>query len=391
MTMTRSPVSRAKTDVTVYIGRFSPFHLGHAHVLLNALRTSKLVIVLIGSSFQARSLKNPFTFRERQSMLAVWYSDQTDVGELRVHGLHDHPYNDGAWIKSVQDIVKSTIDTFWKQSLDPVMLTDIRLTGSDRDETTWYLSAFPQWKQALIPEHRLDGTGQVNATTVRSMLFSADSTARAHMERMLPAATYSFMTTFMGSPEHQQLAREFKQNEAYRKAWSVAPNAPTFNTCDAVVIQSGHVLVVERGAEPGKGLWALPGGFLEQNERIQDGAIRELMEETGIRLAEGKNSRDLTIKMLRGSIRAKEIFDKPDRSSRGRTITVAYLFRLDDTKPLPSVKGQNAPLHETNGVPEVETAKAFWVPISDALNQTYRWFEDHNSIVQWAAAQKDDR
>jgi bifunctional NMN adenylyltransferase/nudix hydrolase len=317
-------------------------------------------------------------------MIMSWYAEQADVGELRIQGLHDHPYNDGAWIKSVQDIVKSTIRDFWVHT--PSLLTDVRLTGSDRDESTWYLNAFPQWKQALILEHHLDGMGQVNATAVRAMLFSADYTTRQydHMRNMLPTATFDFLTNFIGSPEHEQLTREFRQNEAYRKAWSVAPYAPTFNTCDAVVIQSGHVLVVERGAEPGKGLWALPGGFLDQKERIQDGAIRELLEETGIRLAEGKNAKDLTIKMLRGSIRAKEIFDKPDRSSRGRTITVAYLFRLDDTKPLPKVKGQNAPLHETNGIPEVETAKAFWVPISEALNRTDMWFEDHHGIVSWS-------
>jgi bifunctional NMN adenylyltransferase/nudix hydrolase len=144
-----------------------------------------------------------------------------------------------------------------------------------------------------------------------------------------------------------------------------------------------------RGAEPGKGLWALPGGFLNQNERLSDAVIRELIEETGISLAEGKKAKDITIEILKGSIREKEVFDAPDRSMRGRTITHAFFIRLDDTKPLPFVKGQNAPLEETGGVVEVETAKAFWLPIDEALNRSDQWFEDHHSIIETLIGTKD--
>ncbi len=390
-----------KVDATVYIGRFNPFHLGHAHVLLSTLKTSKLTIVLVGSSGQARSLKNPFTYTERKSMIERWYStlDHNTVGDLMVAPIRDFPYNDTDWIANVQSKVKACITGYCihpsRLYPDPEaspLLTDIRITGSDRDESCWYLHAFPQWRAALVGEHRVDGSGSLSATEVRRLLFddSRDYDA-ARLIGMLPRTTYDFLAGFIGSPEHTLLAKEYAANMAYKKAWSVAPYAPTFTTCDAVVIQSGHVLVVERGAFPGKGLWALPGGFLDQKERLQDCAIRELMEETGIRLAEGKKAEELTRSILKGSIRDKEIFDKPDRSMRGRTITTAYLFRLDDTKPLPKVKGQNAPLHETGGVEEIETTKAFWIPISRALAETDKWFEDHHSIVEWAASVPDHR
>ena len=387
-------------DCTIYIGRFSPFHLGHAHVLRNAMETSTLVIVLIGSSGQARSLKNPFTFAERKSMIEAWhveeYWDSNNTAELQVLPLHDHPYNDTDWITEVQSTVKNCMTKFCIQRsmavpAEPIMLTDVHITGSDRDESTWYLNAFPQWKQALVDEHRLDGSGQLNATQVRSLLFGADPIAHAHLESMLPDTTYRFLRAFENTPEHTLLTQEYVANKAYKDAWSVAPYPPIFVTTDSVVIQSGHVLVVERGAFPGKGLWALPGGFLNPNERLADGSRRELMEETGIRLAEGKKAVELTHAILKGSIRDKEIFDKPDRSSRGRTITVAYLFRLDDTKPLPKVKGQNAPLIETNGIEEVVTTKAFWIPISRALSETSRWFEDHHGILEHFVGQSGDR
>ena len=142
---------------------------------------------------------------------------------------------------------------------------------------------------------------------------------------------------------------------------------------------------------PGRGLWALPGGFLKQNQRFRQGAIEELIEETGIRLAEGKKAEELTRQILNGSVRDKELFDDPGRSLRGRTITTAFLFRLDDTKPLPKVKGMNVPAYEANGKQIVETANAFWLPINEALEQTDRWFEDHLSIVEWAVNTMDSR
>ena len=58
---------------------------------------------------------------------------------------------------------------------------------------------------------------------------------------------------------------------AYKARWRTAPYAPIFCTVDALVQTGGHVLLVRRGGYPGKGLWALPGGFLEPRERLLQG------------------------------------------------------------------------------------------------------------------------
>ena len=50
----------------------------------------------------------------------------------------------------------------------------------------------------------------------------------------------------------------------------------------AVVMKDGKVLLVKRGIDPNKGLWAIPGGSLKLGETLQEGAEREIMEETGI-------------------------------------------------------------------------------------------------------------
>lgn len=399
---------RMEKDVSIYIGRFSPFHKGHAYVLEQALRTSKLTIVLIGSSGQSRSLKNPFSFQERKEMIEAWYSKTCvkappgGMGQLRIVALRDHPYNDALWIRSVQRLVKKTATDFAYMigsNGDPAILTDFHVVGSDRDDSTWYLNAFPQWKKDLAPPHRINGETNISATEIRKMMFSSAGsylTERDVIGDYVPPTTLDFLDRFCGafdyeqsssewidaqlekySDSYSQLVREYEFIERYKASWSRAPYAPTFVTVDSVIVQSGHILVVKRGAEPGKGLWALPGGFLDQNERLLDGAIREVIEETGLSLAQGKNADKITREILKGSMRDKEIFDAPDRSARGRTITTAFLFRLDDTKPLPKVKGSD------------DAAAAFWLPIDRALEETHMFFEDHAHIITALIGKKD--
>lgn len=376
----------AKKDVTVYIGRFNPFHLGHAHVLEAALQTSELVVVLVGSSGQARSLKNPFSFEERENMIRNWALHQ-GYQNLMIAPLRDHPYNDTRWIESVQDAVKTAMTTYCKRN--NTILTDVHLTGSDRDESTWYLQAFPQWKLDLKPEWTREEVAKVSATSVREIMYASrvggtyeDTKRRELLTSKLPPSSAAFVERFMDTEACALLRREHAFVREYKKAWSVAPYPPVFVTTDAVLVQSGHVLVVTRGSFPGEGLWALPGGFIDQRERLQSCVVREVMEETGIRLAEGKRAEEITRSMLLGSIKDSYQFDHPDRSSRGRTITTAFLMQLDDTKPLPKVKGMNMPLHETGGKAIVETRRVDWIPINEALNRTSMWFEDHHSILE---------
>ena len=84
-------------------------------------------------------------------------------------------------------------------------------------------------------------------------------------------------------------------------------------TADCIVITKEaepKVLLIQRGNEPFKGKWAFPGGFMNMDETTEQCAIRELEEETGLRLSE---------------IQQIGAYSKVDRDPRGRTITVAYL------------------------------------------------------------------
>lgn len=340
--------------ISVFIGRFSPFHLGHEEVLLRALKSSEVVLLLVGSAGAAQNIKNPFTYGQRKEMIRNWYECRTDkdkLGILDIRPIYDHPYNDQKWIEEVQAEVLSAMDFF---NIDPKYVPV--LTGAERDASTWYLKAFGGFFRQDFIKETLIGFSY-SATELRDDYFSGGM----KWEYKAPEATLRFLDSYKKSTMYQNMVDEYAFVKRYKEAWKDAPYAPTFVTVDTCVVQSGHVLVVTRAAQPGKGLWALPGGFVEQKEKLVDAAIRELNEETSI---------GLSMAQLYGSIVDKEIFDHPDRSLRGRTITTCFLLKLNDTKELPKIKAQPG-----------EVANIQWLPIAVAKANPSHWFEDHHAMM----------
>lgn len=371
----------AKQKVAVYIGRFQPLHMGHAHVLESALKKYDAVIVLIGSSHQARDPKNPFTYEERREMIDAYLADRHVKYE--VAPVRNHPYNNARWLQSVQDAVDEKIFTLTLRGhLNGRDDVEVSIVGADRDSSTWYVHAFPQYKLDLsqpVPDGQ-----NLNATALRDRLFKDGIFGQSWDD--IPQSTKDFLVNFVvREPQaltFQALRAEYQFIETTKKQYAGLKHPPIFSTTDAVVIQSGHVLVIERAALPGKGLLALPGGYLQSNLTLLDNMIKELLEETGIRLAEGKKSKEITEQILKASVKFKEQFDNPDRSLRGRIVTTTYLIQLDDTKPLPKVHGMNAPLEETDGKVIQETVRTRFMPINEALSHPSLWFEDHHSMLE---------
>ncbi len=122
-------------------------------------------------------------------------------------------------------------------------------------------------------------------------------------------------------------------------------------TADCIVITKEAeptVLLIQRGNPPFKGAWAFPGGFMDMDETTEQCAIRELEEETGIKVSE---------------LHQIGAYSKVDRDPRGRTITVAYLVIVDH--PI-AVTGQD------------DAAKAQWFPIDALPSLAF----DHKDIMR---------
>jgi bifunctional NMN adenylyltransferase/nudix hydrolase len=351
-------------DALVFIGRFSPFHNGHKAVIDEALKRAKEVIVVVGSSFAARNTRNPFTFEERKAMIDAVYANKLMENPLarasdyepyytsrvKVVPVSDYPYDDNKWVAAVQNVVNGAIS--W--SADPIK---IGLIGHEKDGTSYYLKIFPTWGSVSVPN--VDG---INATDIRNYGFENKTFRGINSEKFLPATVFTQLLSFQASAWFSNLITEFDMIRKYKAAWKAAPFPPTFMTVDAVVVQSGHILLVKRGDMPGKGLWALPGGFLNQSETMLDGAIRELKEETKIKVP---------VPVLKGSVKESKTFDAPNRSQRGRTITQAFFIDLGFDNTLPKVKGSD------------DAEKAFWVPLNEVVKQQNKFFEDHFHIISF--------
>lgn len=336
-----------RPDYVVFIGRFQPFHNGHLKILKHALdRAKKSVVVVLGSANSPRTIKNPFTADERRDMIKACLTD-TQANRLIFVAAEDCAYNDTLWFTNVTRAVSAAT----------MMSNSVALIGHKKDASSFYIDMFPQWEKI-----EMENVGNISSTPIREKYFIQPLTSPF---QELPAPVRDWMYAFEATKTYAQLCAENDHIVKYRKAWEAAPYAPTFVTVDACVVKSGCVLLVQRRAEPGKGLWALPGGFLNQHETIEDGMIRELREETKI---------DVPEPVLRGSIKASKVFDAPDRSMRGRTITHGFLIHLDQPRSplmvgaaMPKVKGSD------------DAAKAKWWHLSK-LDRS-QMFEDHMDII----------
>lgn len=331
-------------DYTVFILRGEPLHLGHEEVIRHALEISSKVIILLGSSNQPRTIKNPWTFDDRRQMIvSVFYEF---INRISICPLTDFRSDNNIWAANVQRLVNDVVRKNTWTNFPP----KIALIGHSKDASSFYLKLFDQWKTV---EHPLNM--EVHATDIRRLYF--ESTMQ-YLANVVSPEVYKFLVSFKKTNEYTLLKEEWEFIKKYRQAWAGAPYEPTFVTADAVVIQNGHVLLVKRRATPGKGLWAVPGGFVNTGERVLDAAVRELFEETKI---------DIPEKVIRGNISKQAVFDDPERSLRGRTITHAICVTLPPGK-LPKVKGSD------------DAEKAAWVPLADVKEENM--FEDHFHMIQ---------
>ena len=83
-------------------------------------------------------------------------------------------------------------------------------------------------------------------------------------------------------------------------------------TVDAIILIKDSIVLIRRRNPPFRGMWALPGGFVEYGETVEHAVRREVKEETGL---------DVEIERLVG------VYSDPDRDPRGHTVSVCFLCR----------------------------------------------------------------
>lgn len=306
--------------------RAQPLHHGHKHLILEAKSKCDVLLIILGSANRPRSIKNPFTYKEREASV-IGFLNSRDTRDTYVFPLNDYKYSNSQWLSDISSIIDENNKT---QKRRVIMFGHAKY-GND------YLDWFPQYEYSNISQKY-----EVNATQIREEWFESSELKN------------NFDISVQEDYEYFKKEKITFSNYPY-------PETLNFNCADAVVECSGHILLIKRGNTPGKGTWALPGGFKNATETFVDCAVRELIEETNLRVPK---------KVILGSIVNKRLFDSPTRGCGLPRVTMAVHIQiaLNDNGCLPKANGSD------------DAAKATWFPIQSIMNDM-QLYDDHLDII----------
>lgn len=305
--------------------RAQPLHIGHIQLIEQALQRCARLVIVLGSVNRPRSWRNPWTFEERRDNLLKRFHGEHMDSRLGIVPINDYRYSDAQWLSDFNALVKIETQRYYER----VVIFGHRKPGND------YLDMFTA---AGYEYQDLSSTYDKDATTIRKALYA---------EGLLPEPVMADMAYFAAEKER----------------FSVYPYPDTlnFNCADAIVECNGHVALIQRGAAPGKGNWALPGGFKNSRETFLEAALRELDEEVNLRVPR---------KVLLGSVVNTRLFDDPYRGYGIPRNTLAVHFRVEPDRngKLPEIRPADDAMH------------CFWMPINSVMNDI-SMHDDHQDII----------
>ncbi len=338
-------------DHAVVIGRFAPCDNGHVERLSHIGEVARRVLVLVSSADKARESRLPWTADEREAML------RSGLGELAdsfVFGrVGDHPYDPAGFAAEVTGRLDALGDAEIGKVCVVSRFADVRLASLDALPADW---------TRITPPPGPDRARLLDA-------LYGDAAAFAELGARVPPAVFDQLQTFRGTDVFTAMAAEHRYVEDYKASWEGTPYPVVFVATDVLAVQADvhdvpHILLVRRGGIPGKGQWALPGGYLDPAEDLVDGALRELREETGLTLVDAQ---------IKACLKRVEVFADPERASRGRVITHTHHFVLP-AGALPVVEGADDAEHAT------------WLPLGDLPTLRDQFFEDHYAMIDYMLA-----
>ncbi len=338
---------RKQYNQIAIVGRFTIVHLGHERLIREAakrLNPGGTLTVLIGSAGHYPSPKHPLPFFDRSEMIHL-----VDVPELKeknitleVKPIYDFLYTPQAWTMQVQRYM----------SKDCALLGHKKPDGS----SDWVDEDFPDTDYIEVPD-----TTKINATQIRKRIYDVGLCPPLHVSD----AVYKYVTSLIERGAFKLASSEWQANRVADQKFKAHPYPDNINSlcADTVVECKGYILLGKRKGDVGFDTWALPGGHKDKGETLQNTALRELDEETNIKVPPT---------VLRKSIVASSVFDSPGRSETvDEKITQAFHIILDNETKLPKVRAAD----------DLQEVKWFRLCDIKRMSQTGMIFADHAEII----------
>lgn len=322
------------------------------HALVKARQENDHVYLFVCSSDRATTFKMPFEKHHRADNLdhLLASNDDLDKVNFSIVFLHDNPINKRQWISDIHHKFDSRVRDVY---LDKNKM-DVNVYVSEETKHP-YEDIFAA-KNFTV--HRVN-MGEPNDELLRDFYGMEDISSH------IAPNMWKLYDDFRKTEEFDKFKTEYKVIKYQAEQWTFAPFPPTFVTTDAVVYYKGYVLVVKRKGPVGNSLYCLPGGYLSQDDTIEEGVVKNLKKDTNIQVHES---------ILKSTIRKVKTYDDPRRSDRGRIITNAGLIDLDTVTTF-------------NDFPKVRKTKsqkehAGWFSLHEIEKMRSSFFEDHFYIIK---------
>ena len=321
----------------IIIGSFQPFHNGHKELIEYALTQVETVHIFFHDKDEKVGINKFWSTSENLHQIRELFDDR--LNRFTFNSISKPKYNEKAWIEKLGSIFK-VIES-------PIIFT------ADEDATVVYLK-----HEYNIPYFKYNSPVDMSSERLRKAFLN--NVPRKEIAEYLPPAILDSLDAIVNNTNTNRLDKLLADDKfAKDYAESAKKYTPFFVTADVILIHHNRVLLVTRGKNPGLGLRAFPGGFVDHNERTYDAALRELTEETCI---------NIPVLDLKKRFVKTKTYDDPKRSLRGRVITHAYLFDVSDI-PLDTIKFNAAD----------DAAEVYWYDIRDMNAEMM--FEDHADIL----------
>jgi len=296
-------------------------------------RSERTIVLLDGENRSLSSHLFPLTVDERRQAFGLLFPKEIASGRLSLVSLESNPYRLPARRKAARAAIANTVRA--QGGAMSRSAVKIIATGGDGDAVRDLFPSFEtiEFQLGLQPE-------------MPPSLFDDSSYD-------CPPQIEAWLDDWKNGTGFARLCDEYRFCVDEKAEWASAPFPPVFVTSDVVIVCGRKILLIRRANHPGKGLLALPGGYINRWETILGMALREANEETAI-----------DIRKVRKFLRRVFVADDPNRDPRGHIITHAHLFRLPFDEP-PHVEARD------------DASDAFWADLDKLSPKDFaldHWF-----------------